>query len=258
MLVEHGLSLYVELDNGQKLLFDMGQSGLFADNAQTLGLSIAAVDLAVVSHGHYDHGGGLARFLALNRTAKVYLHRDAFLPHYSMKETGLRFIGIDGKLQSHSQLCLCDDCTSVGEGMTLFAAVKGQCCNPVGNRLLYGPDKSENDDFGHEQSLIIEENGKTVLLAGCAHRGIVNIMRRATEVIGHAPTHVLAGMHLVKSGLAEPEERAFVSDLSRHLMAYGGCRFYTMHCTGTEQYDKLKSMMGEQIEYLSCGDSVTI
>lgn len=64
--VEHGLSLCIEKNEGQNVLFDMGQSCLFARNARALSLSIADIDVAVVSHGHYDHGGSLSTFLAEN------------------------------------------------------------------------------------------------------------------------------------------------------------------------------------------------
>lgn len=256
--VEHGLSLYIEKDDGQKVLFDMGQSSLFARNAKVLSLDIADVDVAIVSHGHYDHGGGLKTFLDENEKAKVFIHKDAFLPHYSLRETGLRYIGLDTQLQKNERLVFCNDETCIETAMTLFANVHGDCCNPIGNRLLFGPEETKNDTFCHEQSLIIEEAGKVVLFAGCAHCGIINILRKAEEVTGKTPTHVFAGMHLVKSGLDSDAENAFIHTLATELQKYKNTMFYTMHCTGEEQYMKLKSLMDAQIAYLSCGDRIII
>lgn len=256
--VEHGLSLYLQLTDGRRVLFDMGQSPLFAQNAERLGLSIQEIDVAIISHGHYDHGGGLRRFLELNHHANVYLHRDAFQHHYSMKESGLRFIGLDASLKENEQLVLCGDKTEIDATMLLFADVHGNCCNPLGNKLLFGPLQKANDDFHHEQNLLVKDGNNTILLAGCAHRGIVNILQKATEILGHAPTHVFSGMHLVKSDLDEQEEAAFIHELSTHLMQYKDTVYYTMHCTGTQQFQQLKTCMGEQIHYLSCGEQVII
>ena len=86
---EHGLSFYIEA-NGQKLLFDMGQTDLFLKNAAALGADLSAVDTAFVSHGHYDHGGGLAAFLKVNDHAPVYVHEKAFEPHFSHKPEGIK------------------------------------------------------------------------------------------------------------------------------------------------------------------------
>lgn len=256
--VEHGVSLYIEKDDGQKILFDMGQSTLFCRNAEALDLSIADVDVAVVSHGHYDHGGGLRAFLNENSKAKVYIHQEAFLPYYSMRETRLVYIGLDEGLKNNERLAFCKGQTNIGNGMTLFANIQGNCCNPPGNRLLFGPAENVNDSFCHEQSLIIEENETIVLFAGCAHLGIVNILRKAEKVIGKAPTHVFTGMHLMKSGLSAEKEDIFIQSLASELMMYNGTIFYTMHCTGEDQYIKLKSRMGRQIEYLSCGDQAML
>lgn len=256
--VEHGLSLYIEMNDGQKVLFDMGQSKLFAQNAKALALSIADVDIAVVSHGHYDHGGGLRTFLKENSKAKVFIHKDAFMPHYSLRDKELIYIGLDNSIKNNRRLVFCQDITRVDKGMTIFANVEGNCCNPVGNKRLFGPSEKENDLFCHEQNLIIEEDGKVILLAGCAHRGIVNILRKAEEVTGKTPTHVFAGMHLVKSGLDEIEENAFIKTLANKLIKYSGTMFYTMHCTGEEQYKQLKSLMATQIEYVACGDSINL
>lgn len=289
--VEHGLSLYIEFRLAsehqqeresrpapenlqeqkmvQKVLFDMGLSGMFVRNAETLGLSIADVDIAVISHGHYDHGGGLKTFLLENDKADVFIHKDAFQPHYSLRDTGLRFIGLDKDWAKFDRLVFCDRHTVINNAMTLFADVTvpptskdalpaNNSCYPLGNRLLFGPTESENDDFRHEQNLLIEEGEKLVLFAGCAHRGIVNILRKAEEVAGKAPTHVFAGMHLVKSGLTSTEEETFIASLASELLKYKDTMFYTMHCTGEEQYKTLKTFMGSKIEYLACGDNVII
>lgn len=256
--VEHGLSLYIEKDDEQKVLFDMGLSGMFVRNAESLGLSIADVDVAVISHGHYDHGGGLKTFFQENSKSSVFIHKDAFQPHYSLRDTGLQFIGIDKEWAEFERLVFCDKQKEINHNMMLYADVKGDCCYPHGNRLLFGPTETENDDFRHEQNLLIKENDKLVLFAGCAHCGIVNILRKAEDIAGKFPTHVFAGMHLIKSGLNEIEEDKFIESLASELLKYKDTMFYTMHCTGEEQYKKLKSLMGNQIEYLACGDSVKI
>lgn len=256
--IEHGLSLYIEKDDGRKILFDMGQSALFARNAEAMGLNIADVDVAIISHGHYDHGGGLGTFLAGNSKAQVFIHRDAFQPHYSLRDDGLHYIGLDRELKESDRLVYCDNLDTIESGMTLFANVSGDCCNPAGNRRLFGPSESGNDSFHHEQNLVIEEGNNVVLFAGCAHRGIINIIRKAEEVTSRTPTHVLAGMHLVKSGLDAISENAFISTLASELRKYSGTMFYTMHCTGLDQFAKLKSLLGEQIGYLACGDTILL
>ncbi|MCQ2290040.1 MAG: MBL fold metallo-hydrolase [Muribaculaceae bacterium] len=254
---EHGLSLYIELNDGTRVLFDMGQGTLFAQNALRLGLNIADVDVAIVSHGHYDHGGGLEHFLTLNTKAKVFIHEQAFESHYSLRENGLHFIGINPELKANKRITLCSGTVDLGHGLTLFSGVNGTCCLPKGNRLLYGAART-HDRFEHEQNLIVKEGESMVLVAGCAHCGIVNILDHAEQMLHMRPTYLLAGMHLVKSGLSEEEENAFIGELSQHLLKRKWCQFHTMHCTGTDQFSKLKCIMGKQINYLSCGESITI
>ena len=115
MRTEHGLSLYIETGK-HKILFDMGQSDAFAANADTLGVDLRAVGLAVLSHGHYDHGGGLAAFLERNSSAPVYLSRYAFEPHYHGEG---RYIGLNPALRGSAQLHFTEGETRLGEGLTL-------------------------------------------------------------------------------------------------------------------------------------------
>ncbi len=255
--VEHGLSLHIKLNDGRQILFDMGQHNLFVGNAERLGINLPAIDVAVVSHGHYDHGGGLGKFLKINSHATVYVNRHAFEPHYSLRDNGLTYIGLDQSLKNNRRLAFCDEETGI-DGIILFSGVGNNCLFPSGNRLLFGPEMDKNDDFCHEQSMIVTEGDKTVLFAGCAHSGIVNIMQRAEKVAKRQLTHVFAGMHLVKSGLSEDEENTFIGRLSEELLKYHDCHYYTMHCTGLQQYGLLKKHMGCAIDYMSCGEIVEI
>ena len=113
---EHGLSLFVETAE-HKFLFDMGQTDLFARNAETLGIALSKVDFAVLSHGHYDHGGGLNTFLALNDHAPVYMSRYAFEPHYNGTEKN---IGLDQGLKSSNRLVLVDEDMPIAEGIIVY------------------------------------------------------------------------------------------------------------------------------------------
>lgn len=123
---EHGLSLYMETKK-EKILFDLGASGLFLQNAEKLGVDIAGVDFLVISHGHYDHGGGLKAFLEKNRKARVYLHQQAFGKYYARRAAGnLEYIGLDQDLKGNSRLVFTGDEYSIAEGVWLFRRLAGK------------------------------------------------------------------------------------------------------------------------------------
>ena len=253
---EHGLSFYIEA-NSQKLLFDMGQTDLFLRNAQALGVKLDEVDAAFVSHGHYDHGGGLAAFLQVNDCAPVYVHEKAFEPHFSRKPEGIRPIGLDAAFADSGRLILTRGVTQVDENLTLFSDVTGQDCCPQGNRTLFERENGQYvpDRFAHEQSLIVREGDKIALFTGCAHRGVINICARAKEIIGRDPDLVIGGMHLFSpsTGKSEPDEniRAVAARL-----AQTDSRYCTCHCTGQHAFDVLRETLGERIAFLAAG-SVT-
>lgn len=247
MLVEHGLSLYVETAE-HRILFDMGQTDRFARNAEALGIDLSRVDLAVVSHGHNDHGGGLATFLEINLHAPVYVHRTAFLPHFNGTGT---FIGLDPSLRSHPRVKLTEDLTEIGEGLTLLTCNALERPHSLGHFGLTEQvgETLLPDGFLHEQYLLIREerNGscKRVLLSGCSHKGIVDIAE------WFSPDALVGGFHVSKM----PRDTR-LETVARQLNAHR-TEFYTCHCTGTEQFDFLKPRM-ERLHYLSCGRTITI
>ncbi|MBQ5823855.1 MAG: MBL fold metallo-hydrolase [Clostridia bacterium] len=240
---EHGLSLYIKA-NGKKLLFDMGQTDLFTANAQVLGADLSAVDFAVLSHGHYDHGGGLKRFLEINKTAPVYLSRYAFGDYYNGTE---KYIGLDKTLQNSERLIFVGDEMKICDGFTLYSCNDKPRERDLGSFGLNkkADDEFAADDFLHEQYLLIEEGGKRVLISGCSHKGVMDI------VSWFEPDVFVGGFHY--SSLARDEK---LKGYSEYLAAFN-TDYYTCHCTGVDQFDYMSGYM-PRLKYLSCGQTVSI
>ena len=254
---EHGLSLFIEAKE-KTILFDTGGSSMFAKNAESLQIDLTKVDLAVLSHGHYDHSGGIKTFLSRNNTAPIYLRKAAFGPYYSEREGGEHgFIGIDEELMTNNRVIFTGKETPLGEGISLFSNVKGERFFPTGNKSLL--KKTEDgfiqDDFAHEQNLVIEEEGISLLVSGCSHRGIVNIVDHFHTLFGHYPTHVIGGFHLYNHRTGKPESKETLHAIAQALLE-SGATYYTCHCTGEENYQVLHSFMGNKVEYLSGGKTL--
>jgi 7,8-dihydropterin-6-yl-methyl-4-(beta-D-ribofuranosyl)aminobenzene 5'-phosphate synthase len=241
ILAEHGLSLYIETQN-HKILFDMGQSDLLVRNAARLGVDLAAVDIAVLSHGHYDHGGGIGAFRSVNKKASLYVSRHAFGAFYSDK-----YIGLAPSVKQDPNLVLTDGVLCLGQGITLYAdgAVPLFAAQ---NRGLTKDEGAERvpDDFCHEQYLMIEERGKRILISGCSHKGILQIME------AFKPDILVGGFHFMKI-----EDEEFLKKAAEQLLQYETL-YYTGHCTGQKQYDFLKSIMGDRLHYIAAGSIVEI
>lgn len=241
---EHGLSLYIETAH-HKILFDMGQTELFADNANRLGIDLSQVDIAILSHGHYDHGGGLARFLECNQKAPVYVSKFAFEPHYN---GSTKYIGLDPTLQSNGRLVFTEDETVIDTELRLYTCNEKPRMYDLGSFGLTvlqpsTPDHFLPDDFRHEQYLLVNENDKRVLISGCSHKGILDLTN------WFQPDILVGGFHFSKLPLDDT-----LKGYAEYLDQYT-THFYTYHCTGTEQYLFMKQFM-ERLDYLSTGDSI--
>lgn len=234
---EHGLSLYIEAGS-HKILFDAGQSTAFGENAEKMGVDLSKVDFAVLSHGHYDHSGGLMRFLEENSKAKVYVSKFAPEPHYHGPE---RYIGIDPALMASERLVLVDGDLTLAPGITLHGCARAEWPVDSDGLQVLEDGRLKPEDFRHEQYLMVEEDGKRILFSGCSHRGILNIAAQ------FQPDVLVGGFHFMNV-TEEKRLRAAAEQLLSYPTMY-----YTGHCTGERQYAFLKGIMGERLERVSAG-----
>jgi 7,8-dihydropterin-6-yl-methyl-4-(beta-D-ribofuranosyl)aminobenzene 5'-phosphate synthase len=261
---EHGLSLYVE-HAGTRLLFDTGASGAFADNARRLGVDLAAVDLAVLSHHHYDHGGGLRRFLEINTRAPICLRGPTVADCHFRLRWMKRYIGLDQALlrQHAHRFRFVDERTEITPGATLLTTIERRFPEPRGNRNLYAVREGQRalDDFSHELVLVLHAPDGSVVFTGCSHHGILNMVAAVTQSFPDETIKaVFGGFHLV---LLPPfnfmaGSRTEVEGIAHELLRSSVQRVYTGHCTGARAYDVLKGVMGDRLDYIATGRSVMV
>ena len=260
--VEHGLCFYIETEK-HKLLMDTGQTDLLIGNAERLGIDLTLVDTVVLSHGHYDHGGGIMPFAQINPTAKIYVPAAAFGEYYSVNKAGEpHYIGLDAEIQELPQVVKVtaeDGIFQIDDELSLFSGIGNEHPIPSANRRLKKKADGElvQDDFAHEQCLVIKEGVKSILLSGCAHHGILNILDRYIALYGKEPDIVISGFHMMRKNGYSDEDINMIIDTALALRQYKTV-FYTGHCTGVEPYNAMKKLMGSQLHYVHSGDEVRI
>jgi 7,8-dihydropterin-6-yl-methyl-4-(beta-D-ribofuranosyl)aminobenzene 5'-phosphate synthase len=266
LVAEHGLSLYIECGD-RRILFDTGATDAFARNAEKLGIDLREVDVLFVSHHHYDHGGGLARFLEINDKATVYLCKSKDEAYYFRAFGGIlsKHIGLDQDLlhERAERFAFVDGSVEILPGVYVLAGIAHPYALPRGNRRLFVKrDKTyHRDDFEHELSLVIRENDALVAFTGCAHNGVLNIMAAVTDQFQDLPIRaVLGGFHLVDLPILNTMagSKRQVAGLGEKLLAYPVERYYTGHCTGMKAYRVLKEVMAERLDYLPTGSDLLL
>lgn len=255
-LFEHGLSIYVETEK-HKLLVDTGASDKFLNNAEILGVNLQEADTLILSHGHYDHAGGILPFALRNDKADIYLQKSAMDAFYHKDEEQERYIGIAPEISKLPKVKLMEGNYRIDEELFLFTGVTQRRLWPSGNKALKVKQGEEfiQDEFIHEQYLVIEEDSKRVLISGCAHNGILNILDKFRELYNTWPDAVISGFHLKKKSGYTQEDLDNIRQIAEELSKLP-TKFYTGHCTGEEPYGMMKEIMGEQLIYLHSGDKI--
>ena len=260
----HGLSLWLE-SGGKHILFDAGPDGaVLLRNAAALRLRLADADFAVLSHAHYDHAGGLETFAGENPDAPLYLRPAAlFENHFAGEAGGLRKIGDLTALRTAfaGRLVLTPERLELDENLTLFSNVEMRrlVSGAAAAFTVRNPDGTDPapDDFRHEQNLLIREGEKLILVCGCAHCGIANILDAAEQIAGKTPDAVIGGFHLTNPGKKIDEPESLVRAVGEELAARNTV-YYTGHCTGAGPFAILKEILGDRLFALHAGFSAEV
>lgn len=259
---EHGLSVYIEF-NGRKLLLDTGTTGLYADNAGKLGIDLSLVDMAVLSHAHYDHSGGYEAFFAANTRAEVCLQATCLENCYKITGQERRYIGIpQGLLEKYpDRFRYVSGDMDLGNGIYLVAhhtpgldqrgAWAGMCRLEDGHWVT--------DDFSHEQSLVLDTSEGLVIFNSCCHAGADVIIREVEAQFEGRPVHAIVGGFHLKDVMNRGDNGADqVRALGERLKAMAVPHIYTGHCTGSRAFAILKEVLGDRVHYFMTGDCVEL
>lgn len=257
---EHGLSLYIEHE-GMRYLLDAGASDALVENAKRLGIDLTQVDVAILSHGHYDHSGGFPAFFDLNAQAPLYLRTQA---EEETCRTDGAYIGVPKRLlERRDRLHPVAGREILAPGVFLLPhstpglEQRGETAH-LFRRTAEG---IVPDDFSHEQTLIFTTPAGLVLFSSCSHAGADTVTLEAMDAFPGLPIRAFfGGFHLMGLGGDAtlgvcPEE---VEALGRRLLALGVEEIWTGHCTGAPAFALLKPILGDRLHALSSGVTVKI
>jgi len=262
-LAEHGLSVFIE-SGERKVLFDLGATDIYLQNAKRMKIDLEQIDTVVVSHGHYDHAGGIPSFCGINEKAKIYIHNQAFETFYGIEDgklddepCSIRWSSAQCKAVA-DRLVLTDGVTWISEDIAVSGTIpKGEGFVPTERFYRKNADGSlAADPMAHEQFLaarVRDHSGQSrgyFIFSGCSHNGVIPCLNFAKTLFpGERILGLLAGMHLYHSDAEE--RRAVLEQLVAENMDY----ILPVHCTGIHAICDLKLMIGDRCIPAGAGDS---
>ena len=253
----HGLCFYIE-HKKHKILFDVGPNSNFIINAEVLGVDLEQVDTVIISHGHYDHGRGLKKFMEINSKATIYLSKDAFSKQFKKIKFLYIPIGLK-KPKDLSRFVFINKSKKLFEDIKIYSKLKN-VEQIIGDKSLLTKRNNEyiNDPFDHEIYLIIKTEKNNVLFSGCSHRGIENIVDEIENKETDILTHVLGGFHMSHYDPQDLIQTTYLESLGQKFYKKKIQTFYSCHCTGDDAYIALKPQMREKLERIKTGSVVNL
>jgi len=256
LLAEHGLSFWIEYGD-KRILFDTGQSDILIHNAKVLGIDLAEADAIILSHGHYDHTGGLAAVLDIATKAKIYLHPAAIEPKFSRKTSGAESIGMPDsakKAIGNREVIWTETSNQIFGGVKVTGQVpRINDFEDVGGAFFLDENCQKTDDLLDDQTLFIETSKGLVIVFGCAHAGMVNILHHIANLTKKKRFYAaLGGMHLLRASKERVERTENV------FREYGLKKIGPAHCTGADVTRRFWNVFPDRCFICSVGKQINI
>lgn len=254
LLAEHGLSFWIEYGD-KRILFDTGQSDILVQNAKTLGINLAETDAIVLSHGHYDHTGGLPTVLDIASKAKIYLHPAATEPKFSRKVPGAKSIGMSHlakKAVQKRHVIWTATPAQIFPGMSVTGQVpRLNNFEDVGGAFFVDENYQKPDELLDDQTLFIESAKGLVVVLGCAHSGVINTLDYISNLTSQNKIYaVIGGMHLLNAS------RIRIANTIEAFKKYEIQKIVPLHCTGQKAMGDLKNTFGDKCSFLGAGGQI--
>lgn len=253
---EHGFSAWIETPGGN-VLWDTGQSALFLENAQRLGVETGKISCIALSHGHYDHTGGVSAALTLNPLARVCGHPGLFIQRFERIRDGEnRSKPIGSPMVREIVFSRCRSFTlnaqpsEIVPGVFLTGEIpRTSKCEDTGGDFFLDRECMEKDWIVDDQALYFDTSRGIVVLLGCAHSGVINTLNHIAKLTGANRIHgVIGGMHLMNASDERLEETAHVFE-KYDVQMIGPC-----HCTGERAKAFLGSRFPGRMTAVATGD----
>lgn len=262
ILAEHGLSVFIE-DDGVNVLFDTGQTDVYLHNAPKMDIDLKSADFIVLSHGHYDHCGGLEHFPFSETVSQIYVHPGELKKNHAnntLQQSNENLAipwWMEGYQHSKNRIVLNPKDITIAPGVSLHAKIPSVSFEETPRDLLADSTDSKDiqliDIMQNEQMLVFEkDNGLTIFL-GCSHPGIINCLTHAKALYPNRKIHaVIAGMHLVSA------DNDYIQKTISHLKDMNIEYLIPMHCTGLPAICAMSRSLGDKCIPLCAGQTITI